>query len=166
MGELMALRINGRTVESPAAPGTTLLTVIREQLRLRGTKESCGRGECGACTVLVDGKPMVSCIRLAAVTDGEVTTIEGLAEESRDLRQAFAEFGGFQCGFCTAGQVVHATAILRELAANPVSNPETFIRKRLSGNICRCTGYNGIVDAVLNTYHRRMSAPRAVGDAR
>ena len=158
----MRLRVNGKAVALEIPPGTNLLTVIRDQLKLRGTKEACGRGECGACTVLVDGRPIVSCIRLAAVTDGEVTTIEGLAEESRDLREAFAEFGGFQCGFCTAGQVVHATAILRELAARPVSDPETFIRKRLSGNICRCTGYNGIVEAVMQTHQRRMLAePRA-----
>jgi aerobic-type carbon monoxide dehydrogenase small subunit (CoxS/CutS family) len=153
----MELRINGKSVKVDLTAGTTLLSVIRDQLRLRGTKEACGRGECGACTVLVDGRPMMSCIRLAAVTEGDVTTIEGLTEESRDLREAFAEFGGFQCGFCTAGQVVHATALLRELATQPVDDLETFIRKRLSGNICRCTGYNGIVDAVLNTYRRRMS---------
>jgi len=154
---IAAMRINGRQVEVGFDPGASLLSVIRDQLHLKGTKESCGRGECGACTVLVDGRPVVSCIRYAAVIDGEITTIEGLAEESRDLREAFAEFGGFQCGFCTAGQIVHATAILRELAARPARNPEAFIRKRLSGNICRCTGYTGIVDAVLETYRRRMS---------
>jgi aerobic-type carbon monoxide dehydrogenase small subunit (CoxS/CutS family) len=153
----MELRINGTSVKLELTAGTTLLSVLRDQLRLRGTKESCGRGECGACTVLVDGRPVMSCIKLAAVTDGDVTTIEGLAEESRDLREAFAEFGGFQCGFCTAGQVVHATALLRELAVRPVEDLEKFIRKRLSGNICRCTGYNGIVDAVVQTHRRRLS---------
>jgi aerobic-type carbon monoxide dehydrogenase small subunit (CoxS/CutS family) len=157
----VTLRINGQTVDARLEPGTTLLSVIRDQLRLLGTKESCGRGECGACTVLVDGRPIVSCIRFAELTDGEVTTIEGLAEESLDLREAFAEFGGFQCGFCTAGQVVHATALLRELAAHPVADPERFIRHRLSGNICRCTGYTGIVEAVLQTYRRRASARSA-----
>jgi aerobic-type carbon monoxide dehydrogenase small subunit (CoxS/CutS family) len=157
----MALRVNGRTVEPGTNLDTTLLSVIRDQQHLRGTKEACGRGECGACTVLVDGRPVVSCIAFAALIDGEVTTIEGLTEESRDLREAFAEFGGFQCGFCTAGQIVHATAILRELAAHPRDDPEPFIRKQLSGNICRCTGYTGIVDAVLQTYRRRMSARRA-----
>ena len=153
----MELRINGQPVKLELTAGATLLSVIRDQLRLRGTKESCGRGECGACTVLVDGHPVMSCIKLAAVTAGDVTTIEGLAEESRDLREAFAEFGGFQCGFCTAGQVVHATALLRELAVRPVDDLEKFIRKRLSGNICRCTGYNGFVDAVLQTYRRRLA---------
>jgi len=158
----MALRINGKDVEADVKSGTMLLTVLREQLRLLGTKESCGRGECGACTVLLNGRPIMSCIKLAATVDGEVTTIEGLAEESRDLREAFAEFGGFQCGFCTAGQVVHATALLRELATNPVADLENFIRHRLSGNICRCTGYVGIIEAVLQTYRRRNSArPRS-----
>jgi len=156
----MTLSINGKVVDGKFDAGATLLTIIREHLRLRGTKESCGRGECGACTVLEDGRPVASCIRYAAIVDGEVTTIEGLAEESRDLREAFAQFGGFQCGFCTAGQVVHASAILRELARRheSVDDIEAFIRKRLSGNICRCTGYNGIVDAVLETHRRRMAA--------
>src|SRR4051794_22969426 len=112
----MPLRINGQDVALTGGPDTTLLAVIRDQLGLRGTKEACGRGECGACTVLVDGRPVASCIRLAALTDSDVTTIEAVAEESLDLREAFAEFGGFQCGFCTAGQIVHATAILRTLA--------------------------------------------------
>jgi aerobic-type carbon monoxide dehydrogenase small subunit (CoxS/CutS family) len=156
----MALRINGRVVEPSTAPDVTLLAVIRDQLGLKGTKEACGRGECGACTVLVDGRPVASCIRLAALTDGDVATIEGVAEESRDLREAFAEFGGFQCGFCTAGQIVHATAILRELARRTVHDPEAFVRRQLSGNSCRCTGYTGIVEAVLQTYRRRMSTRR------
>jgi aerobic-type carbon monoxide dehydrogenase small subunit (CoxS/CutS family) len=151
----MALRINGKTIELPDQPGATLLTIIRDELGLRGTKESCGRGECGACTVLVNGRPVASCIYLAKVADGEVTTIEGLAEESRDLRAAFAEFGAFQCGFCTAGQIVHATALLRELATKAVADPERFVRHRMSGNICRCTGYTGIVDAILETHRRR-----------
>jgi aerobic-type carbon monoxide dehydrogenase small subunit (CoxS/CutS family) len=162
----MALRINGRAIESGSLRGVTLLGLIRETLGLRGTKESCGRGECGACTVLLDGRPVMSCIQFAQVTDGDVTTIEGLAEESRDLREAFAEFGGFQCGFCTSGQIVHATAVLRELASRSESDPERFIRQQLSGNICRCTGYNGIVDAVLQTYRRRMSADRKGEGAR
>lgn len=156
----MALRINGRAVESGSLRDATLLGLIREALGLRGTKESCGRGECGACTVLLDGRPVMSCIQFAQVTDGDVTTIEGLAEESRDLREAFAEFGGFQCGFCTSGQIVHATAVLRELASRHEEDQEKFVRQQLSGNICRCTGYNGIVEAVLQTHRRRMSAHR------
>lgn len=153
----MTLRINGQPVDGELAPSATLLTVIREHLGLKGTKESCGRGECGACTVLVGGKPVTSCIRFAAVTDEEVVTVEGLADEARDLREAFAEFGGFQCGFCTAGQIVHSTALLRELEGKPLEGDalEKFLRHRLSGNICRCTGYNGIIKAVTETYHRR-----------
>ena len=160
----MVLRINGRDVDSGSRPAATLLAVIREDLGLKGTKESCGRGECGACTVLVDGQPVVSCIQLAAVTDGEVTTIEGLAEEARDLREAFAEFGGFQCGFCTAGQVVHATAVLKELSQTGADDIEAFIRHRMSGNICRCTGYTAIVDAIVET-HRRRAARQTQGAA-
>ena len=154
-GYVLHLRVNGQAVDTGFDPNVTLLSVIRDQLHLRGTKESCGRGECGACTVLLDGQPITSCSRLAALTWGEVTTIEGLQDEARDLREAFAEFGGFQCGFCTAGQVVHATAILRRLAADSVADLESYVRKQLSGNICRCTGYNGIVEAVLQTYRRR-----------
>ena len=161
-----ALRVNGRHIESDLAPGTTLLALCRDGLGLRGTKEACGRGECGACTVLVDGLPVASCVQLAKFVEGDVTTIEGLAEESRDLRAAFAEFGGFQCGYCTAGQIVHATAILRTLADETVRAPETYVRRQLSGNICRCTGYVGIVEAVLQTHRRRMSASDAAANAR
>lgn len=149
------LHVNGQPVEGSVPPSTTLLELLRDHLGLRRTKESCGRGECGACTILVNGRPTLSCIQLAAVTEGEVTTIEALGDESLDLRQAFAEFGGFQCGFCTAGQVVHATAILRELANRAVDDLDAFIRHRLSGNICRCTGYIGIVNAVRETHLRR-----------
>lgn len=154
----MSLTINGIPYSDDVQPGTTLLTLVRETLGLKGSKEGCGRGECGACTVLVDGVPVVSCIQLVAVTDGAVTTIEGLREESQELREAFAEFGGFQCGFCTSGQVVHATALLREMRQAPPTDPEAFIRHRLSGNICRCTGYTGIVRAVLATYSRQSGA--------
>lgn len=153
----MALRVNGQDVSAARAPGITLLSVLRDELGLRGTKLSCGRGECGACTVLVDGRPVASCMALAATVHGDVTTIEGLAEENRDLREAFAEFGGFQCGFCTAGQVVHASAILKVLADQPQNDLERFVRLQLSGNICRCTGYAGIVEAVLQTHRRRLA---------
>ena len=126
------------------APGTRLIDVLREQLGLTGTKEGCGRGECGACTVLVDGRPVLSCIQLAVRVTGEVETVEGLAEESRPLRQAFARRAAFQCGFCTPGQIVRGTALLRR--GLPVTEGE--LRRALSGNICRCTGYQGIVDAL------------------
>jgi aerobic-type carbon monoxide dehydrogenase small subunit (CoxS/CutS family) len=161
----MHLIINGQKVDSGNDPNTTLLAVIRDQLGLRGAKEACGRGECGACTVLVDGRPITSCIRFAELTFGNVTTIEGLVEDAHDLRESFAEFGGFQCGFCTSGQIVHATAILRNLVAHPVEDPELYVRKQLSGNICRCTGYTGIVKAVLETYNRRRAREKT-GPAR
>src|SRR5436309_15804692 len=108
------LRVNGRDVEIEAAAGDTLLRVLRDELRLVGAKEACGRGECGACTVLVDGTPVMSCVTLAALVRGEVTTIEGLAGETRDLREAFADAGAFQCGFCTPGQIVRASALLKD----------------------------------------------------
>jgi len=121
-----------------------------------GAKEACGRGECGACTVLVDGMPVMSCVMLASLVSGEVTTVEGIAEESRDLREAFADAGAFQCGFCTPGQVVRAAALLRE-----VPDPdERTVREQMSGNVCRCTGYTQIVDAVLLTARRRAGRRR------
>jgi aerobic-type carbon monoxide dehydrogenase small subunit (CoxS/CutS family) len=130
------------------APDATLLSVLRDELHLTGAKMSCGRGECGACTVLIGGKLAVSCITLAARVRAEVTTIEGLAEEVRDLREAFADHAGFQCGFCTSGQLVHAAALLREgVPAGP--GAADWLRHRLSGNVCRCTGYVGIVAAIL-----------------
>ena len=152
------LRVNGREADVEVAPGDTLLHVLRDQLRLIGAKEACGRGECGACTVLVDGAAVMSCITLAGLVNGEVITVEGLAEESRDLREAFADAGAFQCGFCTPGQIVRASALLRGAPAPD----ERQIRHGMSGNICRCTGYTQIVDAVLATSRRR-AAGRARG---
>ena len=145
------LRVNGRDVDVELAPGDTLLRVLRERLHLTGAKEACGRGECGACTVLVDGTPVMSCVMLAALVRGEVATIEGLADEARDLREAFADTGAFQCGFCTPGQIVRATALLREGG----ELDERAVREQMSGNICRCTGYTQIVDAVLLGARRR-----------
>ena len=145
------LRVNGRDANVDAAPGDTLLHVLREQLRLVGAKEACGRGECGACTVLVDGKPVMSCVMLAALVRGEVTTIEGIAEDARDLREAFADAGAFQCGFCTPGQIVRAQALL---SRGGVPDERT-VREQMSGNVCRCTGYTQIVDAVLTTARKR-----------
>jgi aerobic-type carbon monoxide dehydrogenase small subunit (CoxS/CutS family) len=125
-------------------PGTRLIDVLREQVGLTGTKEGCGRGECGACTVLVDGRPVLSCIVLAARVSGAVETVEGLAEESTALRAAFARRAAFQCGFCTPGQIVRGTALLRR----GLPETEADLRTAMSGNICRCTGYEGIVDAL------------------
>ena len=145
------LRVNGQDVDVDVAPGDSLLHVLRDRLRLTGAKEACGRGECGACTVLVDGTPVMACVTLAMLVRGEVATIEGLANEARDLREAFADAGAFQCGYCTPGQIVRATALLRQ--GMPVG--EQAVRFEMSGNICRCTGYTQIVDAVLSTARRR-----------
>jgi len=139
------LTVNGAPAEIEFAPGASLLDVLREQLRLTGAKEACGRGECGACTVLVGGIPVMSCVMLAALVRGEVTTVEGLADESRELREAFADLGAFQCGFCTPGQIVRATALLLE----GEQLDERAVRQQMSGNVCRCTGYTQIIDAVL-----------------
>lgn len=132
-------------------PGVRLIDILRGQLGLTGTKESCGRGECGACTVLIDGRPVVSCLVYAETVRGAVTTIESLAEANTDLREAFADCGAFQCGFCTPGQIVRAAALLGEKWPVDPATREKFVRHRMSGNICRCTGYTGIVEAVLKT---------------
>jgi aerobic-type carbon monoxide dehydrogenase small subunit (CoxS/CutS family) len=153
----VTLRVNGRAVDVAFAPGETLLRVLRDRLRLTGAKEACGRGECGACTVLLDGVPVMSCMTLAAVVRGEVTTIEGLTEEARDLREAFADRGAFQCGFCTPGQIVRAAALVRE----PGPPDERTVRTQMSGNVCRCTGYTQIVDAVLGVWRQRAATPTA-----
>jgi aerobic-type carbon monoxide dehydrogenase small subunit (CoxS/CutS family) len=145
------LDVNGAVVEVDARPGEALLPVLRGRLGLRGAKEACGRGECGACTVLLDGVPVMSCVLLVEdAARGRVTTVEGLADEHRELRRAFAETGGFQCGFCTPGQIVRASALL-DVAAG-LSDDE--LRHAMSGNICRCTGYTQIIDAI------RQAAPR------
>lgn len=154
------LQINGSARDIAAAPGTPLLQVLRDGLGLTGTKDGCGRGECGACTVLLDGKPILSCLALVDDMFGAITTIEGLADELADLRGAFADFGAFQCGFCTPGQIVRAAALLAEAWPERSAEVEAFVRRRMSGNICRCTGYTGIVDAIL---HVRAARAKAAG---
>jgi aerobic-type carbon monoxide dehydrogenase small subunit (CoxS/CutS family) len=153
--ETLALVVNGQRREVDALPASSLLEVLRDRLGLTGTKEACGRGECGACTVLLDGVPHLSCITLASLVNEPVTTIEGLADEWSDLRRAFADHGGFQCGFCTSGQIVHAAAILSAGLPNHPGEAERHLRHRLSGNICRCTGYVGIVAAVMSVARSR-----------
>ncbi|MCD6480390.1 (2Fe-2S)-binding protein [Candidatus Bathyarchaeota archaeon] len=140
-------KLNGREIEAEVEPNTLLLNLLREHLHLTGAKYGCGIGECGACTVLLDGEPILSCLTLAVEVDGrEITTIEGLARdgELHPLQRAFLEEGAVQCGFCTPGMILTAKALLDE---NP--NPsEEEIREYLKGNLCRCTGYVNIVKAV------------------
>jgi aerobic-type carbon monoxide dehydrogenase small subunit (CoxS/CutS family) len=146
MAELV---VNGDRVTVEVTGLRSLAAVLREDLGLVATKVACGRGECGACTVLVDGLPRMACTTPAALVRGEVWTSEGLAEESESIRGRFAELGAFQCGFCTPGQVVHAVALLR--AGLDALDPDTRrarVRHALSGNLCRCTGYQAIVESV------------------
>jgi carbon-monoxide dehydrogenase small subunit len=140
--------VNGSERELEVAPNTTLLDFLRDQLQLTGTKECCDLGECGACTVLVDGRAVNSCLVLAVEADaGEVTTIEGLAKDGRlnALQDAFLAKGAVQCGFCIPGQVMAAQYMLQR---NPHPTPAD-IREGLSGNLCRCGGYVQICEAVL-----------------
>ena len=147
------LTVNGERRQIVVAPGDTLLSVLRNTLGLTGTKESCGRGECGACTVLMGNKPVMSCMLLAVEVASDVTTIEGLTETSLDLRESFAQAYGFQCGFCTSGQIVRAEALL--MCATPESLNRQSVTEAMGGNICRCTGYTQIVDAVELCARRR-----------
>ncbi|MGI6332843.1 MAG: (2Fe-2S)-binding protein [Zhaonellaceae bacterium] len=139
--------LNGEQVSVEVVPSTTLLEVLREEFALLGTKKGCGLGECGACTVLLDGKPVNSCLLPAVKAAGcQVETIEGLGKKGKlhPLQQAFVEVGAVQCGFCTPGMIMSAKALLDN---NPDPSPEE-IRLAISGNICRCTGYGKIVEAV------------------
>ncbi len=141
------LTVNGKSHDLEVPTYRTLLDCLRDDLGLTGSKEGCGVGVCGACTVLLDGKMISSCIALAVFADGrEITTVEGLAEDERlhPVQQAFIDFGGFQCGSCTPGQVVAAKALLD---ANP--NPsDAEIREWMLGNLCRCTGYYKIIESI------------------
>ena len=144
---LVTLRVNGEPRTIAAEPHHTLLEVLREELDLTGTKHGCELGECGACTVLVDGVPVLSCLTLPAlVGDAEVTTVEGLATGERldPLQTAFAEEGAAQCGYCTPGMLMAAKALLD---ATPRPTREQ-IAVAISGNLCRCTGYTAIYEAI------------------
>jgi aerobic-type carbon monoxide dehydrogenase small subunit (CoxS/CutS family) len=142
------LRVNGIGYELELEPSTTLLVAVRDAVGLTGAKEGCDDSECGACMMLLDGRPVNSCSYLALQAEGsEVTTVEGLSDglDLAPLQRAFLEKGGVQCGFCTPGMLISATALLE---TNPHPT-ERDVRIALSGNLCRCTGYDGIVRAVL-----------------
>ena len=163
----MPIRINGRNADLPADPRVSLLDLLREGLHLHGTKQGCNQGACGACTVMVDGERIVSCLALAVQYDGrEVTTIEGLAgtDGLHPLQQAFIEHDGYQCGYCTPGQICSAvgmaaeaargvpSAVTADLVAGTVTLSGAELRERMSGNLCRCGAHNGIIDAIASTY--------------
>ena len=147
MKQPIQLNVNGMVYEVAVEPRKTLLAVLREQLQFTGTKEGCSTGDCGACTVLLDGEPVTSCLVLAVQADGrEITTVEGIAQSGimHPVQEAMVELGGLQCGFCTAGIIVSGVALLNR---NPKPTDDE-IRHALAGNLCRCTGYSKIIDAM------------------
>ena len=147
---LVRLNVNEEEYEIFTSPNRTLLDILREDLELTGTKEGCGVGACGSCTVLCNGLPIRSCLTLAAEVQGaDILTVEGLGSEEGGLdkiQEAFVEHGAVQCGFCTNGMLLSAKALLNR---NPDPS-ETDIRRGISGNICRCTGYQKMVEAILD----------------
>ena len=163
----MPIIVNGQEAPVPADARVSLLDFVREQLELYGTKKGCNQGACGACTVLVDGQRILSCLALAVQYEGrEVTTIEGLADRGalHPLQQAFIDHDGFQCGYCTPGQICSAVGMADEvargvpshvtddLAATEIALDHDELRERMSGNLCRCGAHNGIVDAIAEVY--------------
>lgn len=165
----ITLQLNGQSREVEVYPWTTLLDLLREQLHLTGTKKGCDHGQCGACTVLLNGKRINSCLTLAVMHDGaELTTIEGLAggEELHPMQAAFVKHDAFQCGYCTPGQICSGVAVLEEIKAGIPSHvsadltgaltvTEAEIRERMSGNICRCGAYSNIVEAMTEVAGRQ-----------
>lgn len=166
MGISLSLTVNGAsrsvTIDDPR---TTLLDLLREHLELFGTKKGCDRGQCGACTVLLDGRRVNSCLALAISHDGaDILTIEGLAQAGvpHPVQAAFIEHDGFQCGYCTPGQIMSAVGLIREAQAG--DDPER-VREAMSGNLCRCGAYAGITGAVLDAQRRMQSAPATGGQS-
>jgi xanthine dehydrogenase YagT iron-sulfur-binding subunit len=168
----MNLTINGISVSTDVDPRTSLLDLLRDHVGLTGTKKGCNQGACGACTVLVDGQRMLSCLALAVqCQDRSITTIEGIGapESLSNIQNAFVEHDGFQCGYCTPGQICSAVGMLGEAARGipslvsqdldqtTIKLSDEEIRERMSGNLCRCGAYNGIVDAI-----RQMAAEEEV----
>ena len=146
---LIELTVNGAQYVVAAAPNRTLLETLREDLELTGTKQGCGIGDCGTCTVLLDGMPINSCLVLAVQAVGhEITTIEGISDGNQlhPIQQSFIDHGAVQCGFCTPGMVLSGIAVLDQ-HPDPT---EAQVREGISGNLCRCTGYQKIVEAVLD----------------
>jgi xanthine dehydrogenase YagT iron-sulfur-binding subunit len=163
----MHFDINGHGYDIESDVRTSLLELLRDRLHLTGTKIGCNQGACGACTVLVDGERINSCLALAVqYQDRRITTIEGLSQEQalHPLQRAFIEHDGFQCGYCTPGQICSAVAmgaeaergfpsfVTGDLSADAVSLDHDEIRERMSGNLCRCGAYNGIVEAIMETF--------------
>jgi carbon-monoxide dehydrogenase small subunit len=147
MQQQIELKVNGETYQTLIEPHRTLLEVLRENLGLTGSKEMCNKGDCGGCTVIMDGKPVLSCLALAIEAEGkEIVTIEGLSDgfELHPIQQAFVDHGAIQCGYCTPGFIMSAKALLDR---NP--NPtEDEIKEGISNNVCRCTGYVQIIEAI------------------
>lgn len=168
----MPILVNGSAVALPDDPRVSLLDLLREGLHLSGTKKGCNQGACGACTVLVDGERILSCLALAVQYDGRrVTTIEGLSDGNalHPLQQAFIDHDGFQCGYCTPGQICSAIGMAAEAKRGVPSNVSTDLtadvqltreelQERMSGNLCRCGAHNGIIDAIRETVAAEMAA--------
>jgi aerobic-type carbon monoxide dehydrogenase small subunit (CoxS/CutS family) len=154
MKKMITLNVNGQIYDLVIPVNRTLTQVLRENLKLTGTKQGCSVGDCGSCTILMDGRPVNSCLVLAVEAEGHsIQTIEGLAEDGRlhPVQQAFVEQGGIQCGFCSPGMILTAKALLDK---NPSPNGEE-IRKAISGNLCRCTGYQKIVESIQSAAGRK-----------
>ena len=154
MSRILNCIVNGEKISREIKDDELLLTFLREDLGLTGTKEGCGEGDCGACTMLVDGVSVNSCLYLAALAEGKsITTIEGIAKDGElsEIQSAFIRHGAIQCGFCSPGMIVSAEYLLSQ---NPDPTPEE-IRRGLSGNLCRCTGYQQMVDAITEVAQNR-----------